>query len=81
LSIFAVFPATPVPATIVNIFEELLNGFDKTLCLLSVEKYKVLLISIKMPNESVSLYAIVAEVLVSFGNHRLIVQGEFTEVV
>jgi len=81
LSIFGAFPATPVPATIVNIFEELLNDFDKTSCLLSVEKYKVLLISIKIPCEFESLYAIVAEVLVSFDNHRLIVKGEFAELV
>ena len=45
------------------------------------EKYKVLLISIKIQAESPSLYAIVAEVLVSFDNHRLIVKGEFVELV
>ena len=66
---------------IVNMFEELFSGFDKTLGLEVTEMYKVLLISIKMPHEFASLYAIVAEVLVSFDNHRLIVKGEFAELV
>ena len=34
-----------------------------------------------MPYEFPSLYAIAVEVLVSFDNHRLIVKGEFIELV